>query len=635
MRYKVVFQPSGQRGEMEAGKSLLEAAQELGVDIEAICGQQRLCGKCKVIIQEGYFDPYGITSSMAHLYPLTQEEEDLLEIEEKKDHYRLACAAIIQGDLLVFVPEESRAVAQLVRKESRLQSFLSNPAICQYYAELSPPTLADPKGDLERLMMALENRFDLTNLTVDPKALQTLPEALRTQEWKITATIWQGKEIQKIEPGRVEKALGLAVDIGTTTVVGYLCDIRLGKILAIASSMNPQVSYGEDLMSRISYVMSNPDGLRRMHTDIIRTLCQIIRQATQQIGALPEDILEMTVVGNTVMHHIFLGIDPRYTGLSPFPPVSQQPHNIKARDLGLEISPAANVYLLPIEAGFVGADNVGVLIATEPYNASEIALIMDIGTNGEIVLGNGERLLTASCATGPALEGAHIRWGMRAASGAIERVRIDPKTYDVSYQVIKNPLEPYSEIKPRGICGSGTVDAIAQMLRANLILKNGTFNPAIDISRLRKIGKKQEFVIAWADETAMGKDITISIDDIRAVQLAKGALYAGAKILFKKWGISKPDKVVLAGAFGSYIDKIEAMRIGLFPDMDLGNVYSVGNAAGEGACLALCNMDKRIEAERIARQVEYIELTLEPEFEKEFMQAIYFPHMTDEFRPLP
>jgi uncharacterized 2Fe-2S/4Fe-4S cluster protein (DUF4445 family) len=635
MKYKVVFQPSGQQGVIEAGKTLLEAAQELGVNIETVCGQKRLCGKCRVIIQEGYFERFGITSSMAHLLPLTPEEGELLAREEKEDHYRLACAAIIQGELLVLVPEESRAAQQVVRKTTRSYAIPCNPAIHKYYVELAPPTLADPRGDLERLILTLEESFALNELSIDPKALQELPNALRDHAWKVTVSIWQGKEIQKVEPGRVDRALGLAVDIGTTTVVGYLCDLKQGTILATASFMNPQVSYGEDVMSRISYLMNNPDGLRCMHEDIIQTLGQIAWQATKQIGASPKDILEMTVVGNTVMHHIFLGIDPKHIGLSPFPPVSQQSHNIKARDLGLELSPGANIYVLPIEAGFVGADNVGVIIDQEPYNTSEPVLIIDIGTNGEIVLGNQERLLSASCATGPAFEGAHIKWGMRAAPGAIERVRIDPVSYEVSYQVIKNPLEPHSEIKPKGICGSGIIDAVAQMYKTNIIQKTGAFNPNMHLPRLRKIDKGQEFVIAWAEETAVGKDITISSEDVRAVQLAKGALYAGAKVLLRKWGIPKPNKVVLAGAFGNYIDKAEAMRIGLFPDMDLEQVYSVGNAAGEGACLALCNIQKRLEAERIARQVEYIELTLEPEFEEEFIQALHFPHMKDVFRLVP
>ena len=635
MKYQLIFQPSGRRGDVIAGITLLEAAQEMGVDIEAICGQQKLCGKCKVIIQEGYFERFGIVSGMDHLSPLTEEEERLLAVEERKDHYRLACAAVIQGDLLVFVPEESRATQQLVRKESRLQQIPCDPALRRYYVELPPATLADPTADLERLEQALQNQYSLNELTTDIKALQELPNALRAGGWKTTVTIWQQKEIQKIEPGQVDRCLGLAVDIGTTTVVGYLCDLNRGRILTYSSLMNPQVSYGEDVMSRITYAMNNPDGLMRMHGDIIQALSQIARQATQQIGALPRDILEMTVVGNTVMHHIFLGINPEYTGLSPFPPASYQSLDVKARDLGLEISPAANVHILPIEAGFVGADNVGVLIAMEPYNTPEIALIIDIGTNGEIVLGNREKLLSASCATGPALEGAHIRFGMRAAPGAIERIKIDPATYEVSYQVIKDPLQAGSEIKVKGICGSGIIDGVAQLFRAGIISKNGTFNTAINSSRLRKIGKKWEFVIIWAEETSIGKDITINIDDIRAVQLAKGALYAGAKLLLRKWGVAKPDKVILAGAFGSYIDKTEAMRIGLFPDMDLGDVVAVGNAAGEGACLALCNRQKREEAKRIARQVEYIELTLEPDFEREFMKAMYFPHMADEFRFLP
>jgi uncharacterized 2Fe-2S/4Fe-4S cluster protein (DUF4445 family) len=343
----------------------------------------------------------------------------------------------------------------------------------------------------------------------------------------------------------------------------------------------------------------------------------------------------MTVVGNTVMHHIFLGIDPRHLGLSPFPPVVHRSLNRKARDLALKIHPAAYVHALPIEAGFVGADNVGVLIAEEPYRKDEMVLIIDVGTNGELILGNRKRLLSASCATGPAFEGAHIEFGMRAAPGAIERIRILPATRQVQYRVIGQEKWSHEstpgEIQARGICGSGILEGVAEMFRSGVVEKSGRINGNLPSPRLRKTDKGYEFVIAWAKETAIGRDITISSSDVRAVQLAKGALYSGAKIMMKILRLDRVDKVVLAGGFGSYIDPERAMILGMFPDCDLKNVIPVGNAAGDGARMALLNRDKRTEADRIAREVEYVELTIYPDFTMVFAEAMPFPHMKDPF----
>jgi len=337
----------------------------------------------------------------------------------------------------------------------------------------------------------------------------------------------------------------------------------------------------------------------------------------------------MTMVGNTAMHHLFLSINPLHLGLSPFAPSIHHSVDVKARDLGLHLHPAANVHALPIEAGFVGADNVGVLIAETPYEKEEMALLIDVGTNGELVLGNNKRLLSCSCATGPALEGAHLQFGMRAAPGAIERVRIDSKTLQVRFKVIG--LEKWSdecapeEIQARGICGSGIIEAMAEMYRAGVLEKSGRFNPQLASPRIRKIEKGYEFILARKEETAIGKEITVSLADVRAVQMAKGALYAGAKVMMNTLRIKKIDKVVLAGAFGSMIDRERALILGMFPDCGLENVYSVGNAAGDGARLALLDWEKRAEADRISRAVEYIELTTDTNFTDEFVKALPFP----------
>jgi len=632
-KHLVIFQPSGSRGYIEEGETLKEASRQLGVDIESICGEKTTCGKCKVRIEEGSFERYGIDSHMEHLSPIEGREKRFFAKHEELVGYRLSCVARIYGDVLVFVPEESRAGKQIVRKSAREIPIDIKPAVRKYYVELTPPTLENPLGDWERLQDELKARFQLPDLTIDYQVLLGMQEVIREGDWRATVAVWMDREVIKIEPGFQEKGYGLAVDIGTTTVAGYLCELRTGELMATESMMNPQVTFGEDVMSRITYAMVNDDGLAKMNAAIIEGLNSIARDITAQVNLTPEDICEVTIVGNTAMHHIFLKIYPQYLGQAPFPPALHESLDVKARDLGLKVSAGAYVHVLPIEAGFVGADNVGVLIAEEPYNQEEMVLIIDIGTNGELVMGNREKLISSSCATGPAFEGAHIHYGMRAAPGAIERIKIDPETKEVLFKVIgkeewNTELE---EVNAKGICGSGIIDAVANMFRAGILQRNGRFNTDLDTPRLRVNEGSPEFVIAWAHETSISKEITISLGDVRAVQLAKGAMYAGAKLMMRRLGIDRLDKVILAGAFGSYIDKESAMIMGLFPDCELENVYAVGNAAGDGARIALLNQDKRVEANQIARQVEYVELTVEPDFEREFVQAMYFPHMKDEF----
>lgn len=633
-KHKVIFQPSGSRGDIGGGKTIREAAQELGVDIESICGGKLTCGKCKVQIHEGFFEKYGIESSMGNLSPITEDEKEHLRKEEIESGYRLSCNTRIHGDVLVFVPEESRGGEQIVRKAAADIKVEINPTIRKYYVELERPTLEDPGGDLERLLAGLKTAHNLNGLTIDYMVLKDLPEILREGDWKVTVVVWQGKEIIKVSPGYHERRIGIAIDIGTTTVVGYLTDLETGKVISVDSMMNPQVPYGEDVMARITYAMTHEDGLMKMHKAIIDGLNRIIENVTAEAGLTPEDILELVVVGNTCMHHIFLNINPESVGLSPFPPAVHHSVDLKARDIGLRAAPGAYVHVLPIEAGFVGADNMGVVLAVEPEKKDKIMLIIDIGTNGEIVLGNRKKLLSTSCATGPAFEGAQIKYGMRAAPGAIERVKIDPETYEVKYKVIGKVdwHTKLQRVNARGICGSGIIEAIAEMFKAGIIRKNGTFNMDLQTDRIR-IGEngEPEFVLAWKEETAIGKDITVTLSDVRAMQLAKGALYTGCKILMKRYGVEEVDKVLLAGAFGSYIDKEASMVIGMFPDCDLKKVKAIGNAAGDGARIALLNRKKREEANVTARKIQYIELTVDPDFQTEFMRAMHFPHMKDEF----
>jgi uncharacterized 2Fe-2S/4Fe-4S cluster protein (DUF4445 family) len=665
---KVIFQPSGRRGEIEKGLSIIEASRQLGVDIEALCGEKRGCGKCKVRIEEGFFEKYGIESGRSHVSKWQEEEEKFVNLEQKEAGYRLGCCAKVQGDLLVFVPEESRAGKQVVSKAARDIHIDWNPAVKLYYAEVVEPTFEHPTADLERILDELYRAYGLKDLKVDYRTLRKLPGRLRDQNrWKLTVAVWMDKEIIRVLPGnQLENHYGMAIDIGTTTVAAYLCNLSTMEVIDTVSMMNPQCKYGEDVMSRITYHMMNEGGLERMSNDIVEGLNRLVTQAceatyppkkkkrgkskAEEIPAPgekedektylrinPNDLVDMTIVGNTAMHHILLKLNPEFVGLAPFPPVLHQNLDIKARDLGIKINESAYVHVLPNEAGFVGADNVGVLIAEEPYKKDEIELIIDIGTNGELVLGNKEKLISSSCATGPALEGAQLAYGMRAAPGAIERIKIDYDTHEVDYKVIgRDAWRRYStpeEMKTKGICGSGILDVLAELYRSGVILKSGKFNPNQKSDRFRKNPDtgQPEFVIAWKEETSIGKDVVITQKDVRQIQLAKGALYCGCKLMMRRMNVDKVDKVKIAGAFGTHVDREKALIMGLFPDCEVEKILSVGNAAGDGARAALLNREKRVEANWVARNVEYIELTVEKDFQNQFMQAMQIPHMKDEF----
>jgi uncharacterized 2Fe-2S/4Fe-4S cluster protein (DUF4445 family) len=540
-RVKIIFQPSGRRGEVEKEISILEASRRIGVDIESLCGEKKVCGKCKVRIEEGFFEKYGVSSSVDHASPWQEEEGKFITPSERDEGFRLACCARVRGEMLVFVPEESRAGKQVVSKAARDISIDWNPALKCFYIEVEKPTFQDPTGDLERILKQLGSKYGLQGLTIDYLALQRLPDCLRKSDWKVTVAVWMDKEIVRVMPGRVENWYGMAIDVGTTTIAAYLCNLATMEVVQTVSMMNPQCKYGEDVMSRITYSVMQKDGLKRMNSDIVEGLNSLIAQACESTnppkrqGAAkgseealasgpdlcltPDDLLDMTLVGNTVMHHILLKLNPEHVGLAPFPPVVHRSLDIKARDLGIRINESANVCVLPNEAGFVGADNVGVLIAEEPYKSESMQLIIDIGTNGELVLGNRDKLISSSCATGPALEGAQLTFGMRAAPGAIERIRIDQNTHEVDYKVIgRDAWKSYSkpeEMQAKGICGSGILDVLAELYRSGVILKSGRFNPRQKSSRCRKnpANNQPEFVLAWAEETSIGRDIVIHQKD--------------------------------------------------------------------------------------------------------------------------
>ena len=666
---RLIFQPSGRRGEVEKGMTIIEASRRVGVDIEALCGEKKVCGKCKVRIEEGFYEKYGIQSSRNNVSPWMEEEEKFVNAEQRELGYRLGCCAKIEGDLLIFVPEESRAGKQVVSKAARDIPIDWNPAVKEYYVEVIEPTFEHPTGDFERLQDELNRQFALRDLNIDYWALMKMPARLRDKRrWAMTVSVWMDKEIIRVLPGKREGAnYGLAVDIGTTTVAAYFCNLKTMEVIETVSMMNPQCKYGEDVMSRITYHMMNEDGLERMSNDMIEGLNTLVKQAVEStyppkkkkkvkegeqvietweevpeegktyLRLEPKDIVDMTIVCNTAMHHILLKLDPEFVGLAPFPPVIHRSLDIKARDLKIKINDSAYVHVLPNEAGFVGADNVGVLIAEAPYKSDEIQLLIDIGTNGELVLGNKEKLISSSCATGPALEGAQLAYGMRAAPGAIERIKINPETHETDYKVIGRDawlsFSKPEEMKTKGICGSGILDVLAELYTAGVIMKSGVFNKTQKSNRFRLNAdtKQPEFVIAWANETSIERDVVITQKDVRQIQLAKGALYTGCKLMMRKMNIDKVDVVKIAGAFGTHVDRTKALIMGLFPDCPIEKILSVGNAAGDGARAALLNREKRVEANWVSRNVEYIELTVEKDFQVQFMESMQIPHMKDAF----
>ncbi len=665
---KVIFQPQGRQAEIPIGMTLLEAARRMGVEIESICGGHQTCRKCKILVEEGDFAKFGIKSQADHLTPAGERETQYAARYNFEANARMSCACQVTGDIVIQVPEESQTRKQVVRKAAGVERSINvDAAMRLYFVELPPATLKDHRGDWERLRDEMSSVHGVNHLTTDLTVLRTLQPALANSRRAITVTVFNEHEVIRVQPEFHDNIYGIAVDVGTTTIAGNLCHLRTGEILAAASRMNPQVPFGEDLMSRVSYAMMNEDGTERMNTAIIDGLNEIISEMCDEAGIQPSDVVEMVLVGNTTMHHLLLGVNPRELGGAPFSLITHSPLDLKARDLGLKINAGGNIHIPACEAGHVGADNVGVLVAEAPYTSDKQQLILDIGTNGEILLGNQQRVLSASSPTGPAFEGAQITHGMRAAAGAMERIRIDPATLDVKYKIIgKEEWIKSQEIEDRrseidirdpaisdidrrkrkrdeilnptlkasGICGSGIIEAIAELFKAGVIASNGRFadftHPRLQTG-LGDGGGKAEFILAWPHETSTGREIVVHSDDVRAIQLGKAALYAGSKLLMNRLDLTTVDKVVLAGGFGSYIDPLHAMILGLIPDCDLTKVQAVGNAAGDGARMILLDRAKRQEASERARWVTYIETAVEPSFQDEFVGALDLPHASDPF----
>jgi uncharacterized 2Fe-2S/4Fe-4S cluster protein (DUF4445 family) len=610
---KIIFMPQGKETEADGHMSILQLAQKIGLPLQSTCGGKKKCGKCRVVVEE--------TDAILPP-PSDQEREHLGELLEKG--YRLACDTLLATDAKIRIPEESLVRRQVILTSHTEYAYPARlqPNVKQYYVEVPAPNINDVKADRERFLSALQEAFGLGYLCMDMDAIQELPRQLHSDEEGLVALIRDEREIIGFQKGLEPRLYGMAFDMGTTTVVGYLMDLLSGESLSVVSAMNPQIPYGDDVISRISFSQQEPGGLQKLRSHMVRCLNGLILEASSQAGINRNEIVEMTLVGNTAMHHLFLGLEPRYLAIAPYTPVLTGAQEKKAQALGIEIGPSAYVHLLPLKAGFVGSDAIACILATGIHRKKATNLLIDLGTNGEIVLGNKERLVCCSTAAGPAFEGGHIGWGMRAAAGAIERVRIDPTTFEVTLKTIDDK-------RPLGICGSGIISAVAEMIRTGIVLGKGNFNENIQSSRLRPGKEGWEFVLAWTHETGSAQDIVITRKDVSEMQMAKSAIYAGATLLAEMFGGESFQNIFLAGAGGNYVDPLDACTIDLFPGCTTAKVIGVGNAAGHGSCLALLNKYKRKEAERIARKAQYIELAATERFKELFVSSMFFTAAQD------
>ena len=634
--HRVVFTPSGKRGKFAEGLSLLEAARTLGVDLDSVCGGRGICGRCQVDVAEGDFAKHAIRSSADHVTPWGQVEQ---RYSSKRGAFppgrRLGCQARICGDLVVDVPPESQVHRQVVRKRAESHPIEIDPVVRLYYVEVAEPDMHEPSSDFRRLGQALREQWGLAETNADLATLASLQKALRAGQWKVTVAVRKGRDIVSVTPGFTDRAFGVAIDVGSTTIAAHLTDLTNGEVVGACGAMNPQIRFGEDLMSRVSYVMMNPGGDKELTRAVREAMDALIGEAAREAGVERSEILEATLVGNPIMHHLVLGLDPTELGGAPFALALDAAYEARAHDLGLDIAPGAFVYALPCIAGHVGADAAGVVLAEGPHLQDELTLLVDVGTNAEIVFGARERLLACSSPTGPAFEGAQISCGQRAAPGAIERVRIDRATLEPKFKVIGCDLwsdEPdfadaAAAIGVTGVCGSGIIEAIAEMFLAGIVSEDGAIDGALAsrTTRVEAVGRTFAYVLHEG-----APRLLIYQTDVRAIQLAKAALYAGAKLLMERAG-AKPERVTLAGAFGSHIDPLYAMTLGLIPDCDLAKVASAGNAAGTGARIALLNLAARTEIEGVVRRIEKIETAIEPAFQRHFVAAMSFPNKEDAF----
>ncbi len=640
----VIFTPSGKRGHVAKGTKVLDAAREFGVDLDSVCGRRGICSKCQIAPSFGTHAKHGITVDEAALSPVNAVEERYERVRGLKPGRRLGCQAEIMGDVVIDVPAESQVHKQVVRKRAEARAIALDPAVRLHYVEVEAPDMHAPTGDLERLLAVLKAEMELDSLGFDFALLPVLQKILRAGKWAVTAAVsLQGAPtVIALWPGFQDKAYGLAVDIGSTTIAGHLVDLASGEVVASNGLMNPQIRYGEDVMSRVSHVMMNPNGAAELTGAVREGLNGLIDALIEEAGVTRDTILDSTFVMNPVMHHLFLGLDPYELGQAPFALATGSAQSLPARELGLNLAPGARAYVLPLIAGHVGADAAAMALSEEPYKSDDLVLAVDVGTNAEILLGDKTGVLACSSPTGPAFEGAQISQGQRAAPGAIERVEIDPVTKEPRFRVIGSDIwsdEPgfADEIAGTGltgICGSGIIEVMAEMRMAGIVDAKGLIGTAEEVGTQRCIadGRTQSYVLWDGDETT--PRITVTNNDIRAIQMAKAALYAGARLLMDKRGVDHVDRVVLAGAFGAHISAKHAMVLGMIPDVPLEKVSSAGNAAGTGARIALLNRGARAEIEEVVRKIEKIETAVEPRFQEHFVAATAMPNSADPFTGL-
>ena len=629
----VAFMPSGKRGRFPDGTPVLEAARVLGVDIDSVCGGRGICGRCQVDVTVGKFSKHGVVSQEGSLSAFNEVEQKYKDRRPLKDGRRLSCQSLLHGDVVIDVPATSQVHKQVIVKQADDRKIEMDPAIRLHFVQVLEPDMHNPTGDFERLCYALKQQWDLDNLECDLRTLQALQKTLRKGNWSVTVAVHRGTRITKIWPGFNNQAYGIAVDVGSTTIAMHLCDLSTGAVIASSGMMNPQIRYGEDLMSRVSYVMMNPGGELLLTEAVRGGINDLIGEVTDKANVDPDDILNAVFVGNPIMHHLLLGIDPTELGGAPFALTTNSGMIVWASEVGMISNPDCRAYFLPCIAGHVGADTAAVILSEAPHLLQQMTLIIDVGTNAEIVLGNNERLLAASSPTGPAFEGAQISYGQRAAAGAIERVRIDPETLEPRYKVIGSDLwsdEEGFEAATRksgitGICGSGIIEVIAEMYLAGILSSDGVIDGAMAAKSPRIVADGRTFSYVLRDGES---EIKIYQTDVRAIQLAKAALYAGAKLLMDRLGLEKVDRIKLTGAFGSHIDTKYAMILGMIPDCELDEVQAVGNAAGIGARIALLNNSARDEIEELVKTVEKVETAVEPKFQQYFVEAMAIPHKT-------
>ena len=635
-QFQIIFMPSGKRGHFNPGTTILQASRSLGVDLDSVCGGRAICGRCQIQPTEGEFAKHGITSSFSNLNRLTESEIKYSKRKGLEASRRLGCQTIISGDVVIDIPEESQLHQQVVRKDFEASSVTINPLSKLHLIDLSQSSF-DSNDQLQELIN--EKLRDDWGIEISQILPKYFDHKLFSEADNGTIAVREKNTVVDIWPGLVEKIYGVSIDIGSTTLAVNLSDLQTGEVLASEGSMNPQIRFGEDLMSRVSYCMLNPGSEEKLTKTVRESIKELITKACKKVQIDPNHILEATVVGNPVMHHLFLGFDPVPLGVAPFKLKTSDSVTESSKDLGLGINDNASVYVLPCLAGHVGADAAAVILTEKPYQQDAYSLIVDVGTNAEIIVGNKDKVLAASSPTGPAFEGAQINSGQRAAPGAIERVRIDPETLVGKIKVIGSDLwsddpdfdKDTKNIGVTGICGWGIIEAIAEMFLTGIISSEGLIQEQKERSTdvIFKDGRTFSYLLFDGKQK-----IIITQNDIRAIQLAKAALYAGAKLLMDKIGISAVDKIRFAGAFGSHIDVKYAMVLGLIPNCKISEVTSAGNAASTGARIALLDLESRQEIETAVKQIEKIETATEPLFQDYFVKAMSIPHESDDFSEL-